>query len=99
MTPDDIIGIFEGTVRLHQVDAQPAVMTTYIDWLSKNWRGLSSDDLAALLCIGAAAYKLQKLTQEAICPPYVETMPVPARLGPVPPHVVNVEERAWKALA
>ncbi|MGI4861240.1 MAG: hypothetical protein ACRYHA_30760 [Janthinobacterium lividum] len=94
MTPDDIMGIFEGTVRLHQVDAQPAVLVAYVDWLSRNWRGLSSDDLSALLCIGAAAYKLQQLTEGAICPPYVEAIHAPARLSAVPRHV-DVEQHAW----
>ena len=85
MTPDDITGIFEGTLRLQQIDTQPAVLDAYVDWLSRNWRGLSSDDLSALLCVGAAAYKLQKLTEAPICSPYVEAVRAPVRLNAVPP--------------
>ncbi|MGI4982785.1 MAG: hypothetical protein ACRYGL_05565 [Janthinobacterium lividum] len=95
MTPDDITGIFEGTLRLQQINAQPAVLDAYIGWLSRNWRALSSDDLSALLCVGAAAYKLQKLTEKPICSPYIEA--VPARLS-AGPRCTDVDESAWQAL-
>lgn len=72
MSPDDIMGIFEGTVRQHQGDASLAALGAYIDWLSRNWRDLDADDLSALLRVGAAAYAFQTSSQASVCPPYVE---------------------------